>query len=131
MSLRFPSFSVASLISLVLLCGGWISAQTAPPADAEAQYQLGLKYQQGNGVRQSHSRAFDLFRKAAEQGNSAAQNAAGVAYATGNGVQQDKAEALKWYRSAAKQGYAAALFNVGTAYYNGDGIQADFVKAYA
>lgn len=44
----------------------------AESGDAEAQYNLGLMYDKGNGVEQGYSEAVLWFRKAAEQGNEAA-----------------------------------------------------------
>jgi TPR repeat protein len=53
--------------------------------DAEAPYQLGLKYARGTGVTRD-ALAARLFRKAAEQGNAEAQAALGFAYHLGRGV---------------------------------------------
>lgn len=45
--------------------------------DADAQYNLGKMYLEGNGVPQDDSEAAKWFRKAAEQGNSKAQKVLG------------------------------------------------------
>jgi TPR repeat protein len=50
------------------------------PQDADAQYQLGLKYARGTGVTRDDALAARLFRKAAEQGHAEAQAALGFAY---------------------------------------------------
>ena len=40
----------------------------AEQEDIIAQYTLGLMYSQGKGIDQDYSKAFDLYRKAAAQG---------------------------------------------------------------
>jgi len=88
------------------------------PQDAEAQYQLGLKYARGTGVTRDDALAARLFRKAAEQGNAEAQAALGFAYHLGRGVPQSDAEALKWWRKAAEQGQSQAQYNLGFALFH-------------
>ncbi|MCM1261549.1 MAG: sel1 repeat family protein [Butyrivibrio sp.] len=71
---------------------------------AEAQYYLGLMYDDGKGVERNPAQAAEWYRKAAEQGIAAAQSNLGAMYETGDGVQTDYALAKKWYSLAAKQG---------------------------
>ena len=47
--------------------------QVAEQGDAAAQYNLGLMYYKGQGVRQDDAQAVQWFHKAAEQGSAAAQ----------------------------------------------------------
>lgn len=47
--------------------------KAANQGNADAQYQLGLRYFNGNGVRRNYTKAASWFRKAAEQGNTHAQ----------------------------------------------------------
>ena len=56
---------------------------------ANAQYNLGLAYDNGQGVPQDDAQAVAWFRKAAEQGDANAQHNLGYAYANGQGVPQD------------------------------------------
>jgi TPR repeat protein len=84
--------------------------------DAEAQYQVGLKYYSGDGVRQDYSQAEFWFRKGAEQGNPGAQFMLGGLYHFGQGVPQDSAQAFAWIMKAAKQGHTDAEFFIATAY---------------
>ena len=72
---------------------------------AEGQYNLGVSYAFGAGVKQDYVEAVRLWTKAAEQNYAQAQHNLGVAYENGYGVRQDKAEAVKWYRKAARQGH--------------------------
>ena len=53
--------------------------------DAEAQFELGILYKDGQGFEQNLSEAATWFRKAAEQGFAKAQNNLGVMYRKGQG----------------------------------------------
>ena len=80
----------------------------AESGDAEAQFELGNCYAQGNGVEQSMTDAIEWYCKAAEQGNADAQYHLGVIY--GNGLAADMNQAVKWYQKAAEQGHADAQY---------------------
>ncbi|WP_410249960.1 tetratricopeptide repeat protein, partial [Acinetobacter baumannii] len=49
------------------------------------------------GVELNNKKAFELYSKAAEQGNEKAQNNLGAIYALGIGVNQDYKKAFEWY----------------------------------
>lgn len=70
------------------------------PTDAQAQYELGLRYHSAKNFAQ----AVYCYRKAAEQGHANAQYMLGLMYDNGYGVMPDYEEARKWYRKAAEQG---------------------------
>jgi len=72
--------------------------------DVEAQYNLGVLYDEGAGVEQDLAVAADWYRKAAEQGFIDAQTNLGTMYYYGHGVACDYQEAAKWFRLAADQG---------------------------
>ena len=79
----------------------WVR-KAAKQGNAEAQYSLGLMYNNGDGVTQDYQEALKWYRLAAEQGHAPAQNNLGVMYINGEGVTQDYQEALKctaWQRS--------------------------------
>ena len=82
----------------------------------EAEYNLGLLYAKGEGVRQDTKQAAIWFKKAAEHGSAAAQHALGYHYETGAGVPYDAEEAVTWYRKASDQGFARAQFKLGQFY---------------
>ena len=65
----------------------------AEQGDAEAQFNLGLMYANGEGVPEDDVQAAFWFRKAAEQGDAAAQNNLGVRYDNGEGVPEDYVQA--------------------------------------
>ena len=96
---------------------------------ADAQYQLGLYYQNGRIVNKDLEQAVYWFRKAAEQGNAKAQNNLGWCYGNGRGVEKDYKQAVYWYHKSAKQGFAPAQYNLGWCYDNGRGVERDFKQA--
>lgn len=101
----------------------------AERGDANTQYNLGLLYARGQGMKPDYAEAAKWYRKAAEQGVAAAQYNLGVMYSNGQGVPQDAAEALKWFLKAAEQGVARAQNNLGTIYNEGEGAFKDFSEA--
>ena len=102
----------------------------AEQGHAEAQFNLGLMYDNGQGVPQDYAEAVKWYRKAAEQGHAKAQHNLGVMYDKGQGVPQDYAEAVKWYRKAAEQGVAEAQNNLGLMYSKGQGVPQDDAQAH-
>ena len=113
----------------------FVSCQNAPDVDelrnvategdVAAQFDLGDKYLNGEGVPQDNTEAARWFRLAADQGHAGAQSNLGVMYRTGRGVPQDDGESLRWYRLAADQGHAGAQFNLGLTYGDGRGVPQD------
>jgi len=96
------------------------SAVAGPYEDGVAAYERG-----------DYSKAVELFRKAAEQGNADAQFNLGQMYDQGKGVKQDYAKAVELFRKAAKQGNADAQYNLGQMYDKGKGVKQDYAKAVA
>ena len=72
--------------------------------DAEAQYNLGVLYDQGASVDQNLTKAASWYRKAAEQGFTDAQTNLGMMYYRGDGVARDRTEAARWFQLAASKG---------------------------
>ena len=101
----------------------------AEQGDAEAQFNLGVMYRDGEGVPQDEAEAVRWFRLAAEQGLAVGQSNLGLMYATGRGVPQDEAEAVRWSRLAAEQGNALGQFNLGLMYATGRGVPQDEAEA--
>jgi TPR repeat protein len=102
----------------------------AQKGHAWAQYNLGVMYDQGEGVALDDKEAVKWYQAAAEQGNSTAQFNLGVMYNDGRGVAQDYKEAVKWYRLAADQGFPQAQGNLGRMYGLGRGVAQDYVYAH-
>lgn len=97
--------------------------------EAWAQYNLGVCYDNGDGVEKDLREAVRWYRKSAEQGLVAAQCNLGVCYEFGNGVEKDLREAVRWYRRAAEQGDARAQNNLGWRYKNGEGVEKNLEAA--
>ena len=72
--------------------------------DAEAQYNLGVMYDQGASVDLDLGKAASWYRKAAEQGFMDAQTNLGMMYYRGEGVPGDRTEAARWFQLAADKG---------------------------
>ncbi len=102
----------------------------AEQGDAGAQYDLGLMYDNGQGVAQDYKEAVKWYKHSAEQGHAEAQNALGIVYANGQSVSQDYEEAAKWYRKAAEQGVVNAQYELGLLYAKGQAVPRDFVMAH-
>jgi TPR repeat protein len=94
-----------------------------------AQHNIGIMYEQGQGVSQDYAEAVKWYRKAANQGFAQAQHNLGVMHEFGRGVHQDYAEAAKWYRMAANQGLAISQYNFGNMSAKGQGVQQDYSEA--
>ena len=104
--------------------------QAADQGYAEAQFQIGLMCDRGQGVEQDDMEAAAWYREAAEQGYAEAQFRLGLMYDRGQGVEQDEAEATWWYRLAAEQGMVKAQSTVGARYNHGKGVVQDCVEAH-
>ena len=84
----------------------------ADQGDADAQSNLGIMYENGNGVPENDAEAVKWFRKAADQGHAKAQSNLGVMYLTGEGVPENNIRAYVWLSMAKTQGHTAATENL-------------------
>jgi len=71
---------------------------------ANAQFDLGLMYRTGKGLKKNSSKAMKWFRLAGEQGRADALFNIGQMYANGEGVRKNPVEAIKWYLLARDRG---------------------------
>ena len=76
--------------------------------DADAQFNLGLKYAKGLGVARDYAEALRWFLMAAEQGHAKAQYNLGLMYWQGQGVPRNFVQAHMWWTLSASQGTAFA-----------------------
>ncbi|WP_198551972.1 MULTISPECIES: tetratricopeptide repeat protein [Psychrobacter] len=99
--------------------------------DPDKQLFLGDMYYFGDGIStgQDYDRAFELYQKAAQQGNAEAQHNLGVMYYSGKSVNQDYIEARKWFEKSADQNYADAQLSLGVIYEYGEGVSQDMAIA--
>ena len=102
------------LAVLVVALGASIRAQDeqaladlrarAEAGEADAQFNLGVMYDNGEGVPQNYAEAMRWYRlAAAEQGLASAQHNLGITYANGRGVSQDDVQAHMWFNLAASR----------------------------
>jgi hypothetical protein len=101
----------------------------AEKGDRNDQFELGCRYDKGEGILKDPFEAVKWYRKAAEQGDKSAQFDLGVCYDEGEGVPKDPFEAVKWYRKAAEQGDRYAKFNLAISYARGEGVPKNPVEA--
>lgn len=97
--------------------------------DADAQFSLGSKFYDGEGVPKDSAKAFEWYQKAADQGHASAQSSLGMMYAAGHGVPKDYAKAADWLQRAAMQGDAIAQSLLGAMYEEGLGVPKDAAKS--
>ncbi len=107
---------------------------------------IGYLHKMGLGLPQDYSKAFELYTKSADQGNTLGLNGLGMdiisvplhfvtlrrignMYYHGQGVRQDYNKALECYTKSASQGNADSLYSLGYMYKNGLGVQKDLNKA--
>ena len=104
--------------------------EAAETGNAEAQYNLGVLIQTGQGTEKDPARALSWFEKSAAQGWADAQYQLGNMYEFGQAVPQSYQNAAALYMKAAEQGHASAQTNLGVLYANGQGVNQDIVLAY-
>jgi len=103
--------------------------KVANRGDAEAQFKLGLMYQEGQVVPKSEVEAMKWYMRAAEQGHVDAQYNLGVMYDKGEAIPQNYTEAVKLYKKAAEQGHVNAQFNLGLIYHRGQCVSQNYAEA--
>jgi TPR repeat protein len=97
---------------------------------ALAESNLGLMYEEGQGVKQNYEEAIKWYRLAAKQGLAGAQSKLGFMYENGNGVMQDYKESVRFYRQSAKQGNVLGKKYLGMMYALGRGVSKNYIFAY-
>ena len=79
--------------------------ERAEAGDVVAQYNLGVMYDNGEGVPEDDVEAVKWFRKAAEQDYAMAQHNLGNMYHTGEGGPKDYAKAYMFFNLAAAKDF--------------------------
>lgn len=101
----------------------------ADNGNANAQYNMGVLYDEGYGVEQDYAKAKEWYEKAAAQKYPKAEHNLGIMYQSGHGVKKSSAEAAKWFKRAAEHGEPAAQNNLAVLYVRGEGVQQDLGEA--
>lgn len=78
-------------------------------AEAEAQYNLAVKYLRGVDTAVNYKEALKWARKSAESGYAKAYTLLGYAYILGQGVPVNKEEAIRLFTTASELGDEGAL----------------------
>jgi hypothetical protein len=102
----------------------------AGAGDSIAQYEMALRYADGEGVPQNYRDAMAWFAKAAANGNDHAQWKLGLGYIKGIGVPHDERKAVVWFKRAANHGDIRAQSALSDLYLIGRGVPRDYVRAY-
>ena len=103
--------------------------ETARKGGAEAQFDLGLSYDRGDGVKRNSTKAFEWYWKAAKQGLAKAQFNLAVLYFTGDGVEKNFEQVVQWFRRSAEQGVVDSQNYLGAFYEMGIGVNPDLESA--
>jgi TPR repeat protein len=100
--------------------------------DRRAQSTLGIRYQNGEGVKADDRTAAYWFGLAAAQGHRSAQSSLGDMYHEGvGGLPKDGAKATELYIKSANQGFDRAQMSLGIAYEVGQYVPRSRPKAIA
>jgi hypothetical protein len=102
----------------------------ADAGDSTAQYEMALRYADGEGVLQNYQDAMAWFAKAAVNGNDNAQWKLGLGYIQGIGVPHDERKAVVWFKRAANHGDIRAQHALSDLYLSGRGVPRDYIRAY-
>ena len=98
--------------------------KAAAQGNANAQFNLGIMYANGFGVKQDYLKAKEWFEKAAAQGMPEAQTAL---LDINNIVKKVKQNNLN--KTTLNKKDLINLLNLGNKYFNGDGVTQDYLKA--
>ena len=84
-------------------------------------FNLGIMYEEGNGVEKDFSKAAELFKKACNGGDMLGCSNLGSMYADGKGVEKDLGKAAELFKKACNSGEMLGCRNLGIMYDNGNG----------
>lgn len=103
----------------------------ASAGDAQAQYELGRKYADGNGVPMDRPRALMLYTASARQEFAKAEYEVANHYGGRTGQALDLRESFKYLERAATHGHLPAQVDIGFIYLNGNSLTPkDPAKSY-
>ena len=105
-----------------------VAREQAQQGDEEAMYQLGNRYDNGDGVEQNPEVASDWWFKAAIKGHVKAAHNLGNYYFY---AKHDVKNGLRWLEKAASENSNLSLYVLGDIYINGIGIAQDVEKGLA
>ena len=95
-----------------------------------AQYNLGLMYKNGVGVKIDKNEAVGWFILASNNGHMLGKYALGLAYYHGSGVRTNFQKSMNLFLDASYMGHPASQINVGNMYYYGQSVGKNYPKAH-
>ncbi len=101
----------------------------AERGDTDAQFELGLRFLTGEGLKKDDQEGVKWLEKAAEGGHLRAQYVYGSLFEDGTSVPKDPAKAASWFEKAANGGFPMAQHALAVAYELGQGVSKDSAKA--
>lgn len=99
--------------------------ERASAGQAQAQYELAMRYRYGNGVQKSRSIAHSWLEKSAKGGYAKAQYALAMFYQQYAKNTQGIKKSLLWLKRSADQGYKDAQYSLGMLFKNGTFVHAN------
>ena len=97
--------------------------------DAFGYHNMGILYDNGQGVQQNFHEAFKSYKKACDLNFAPACANIGNLYQQGQGVRQDFVNARKYFEKACNANKAMACNNLGVLYANGQGVKQNLSTA--
>ncbi|CAI2161825.1 17633_t:CDS:2 [Funneliformis geosporum] len=91
---------------------------------------VGKCYEDGYGINEDKTAAFEYYEKAANKNFTVGQSKIGYFYYNGIGVVKDLKNAVDWYEKASNLGNIIAKYYLGNLYLNGIGVKRDRHKAF-
>jgi endonuclease YncB( thermonuclease family) len=104
--------------------------EAAARGDPEAQYILGVKLHNGDGVPKNPTEAVKWIRSAADRGVPNAQAYLGSLHLSGDSVSKDLGQAVLWFRKAAEKNQSHAQASLGRLYRTGQGVEQNIQTAH-
>ena len=99
--------------------------------NAAAMNNLGSQYYDGNrGFEQSFSKAVELYKMAAENGDRQAQENLGYCYYYGRNMEPDYEKAFQYFAMGAFDGHLISLYKIGDMYLNGYYVRKNEKEAF-
>ena len=92
-------------------------------------YELGCQYFYGEEVEQDYKRAFEYFKKGADEGDPDCYDSLAMCYFWGYGVETNLEKSAYYNEKAAKMGVVNSMFDTALNYERGYGVGQDIEKA--
>jgi hypothetical protein len=99
--------------------------EAANSEDAAALVELGQRYEDGDGLEQNDTLAFEMYARAAAHGHPVGATFLGQCLLYGRGTAEDKPRAVECFREGAAAGLPLAMHYLGECYTEGFGVEAD------